>query len=503
MPPPRKKIEIHHRVAKGIFHVHSMLRVREILDALKGTGRRPFSKILPPPPPMPADPTGRFPHALLSVLPPDDKHAIVGRVTESLVLGSDPLTNDSLFQALEALDTQLSAEAKAKVGKSKTTQDYLHKIQATRIQLQEALQHITGEPNPIIAQEQVLQHECVQGHPDGICGPVVMEVKTTSKLEEDLTYFLLQLFSYVALGKATHAVLVLPLQQTILTFSVKRWLIRTKFRSMLITAAQQIIQSRQDVDATGLMKGQLLMQQYGVGTHTSKNKMLLDTVTKLTPGIPYQIFLGGNQTSRLSVQEADLVAAAKYVEQNNIILFVHSPYLLNLSATTDDKWQVHYVKKLLATSATLKARGVVVHVGKHTTKSYEEGIHIMRQQIEEMMEAATEDCPFLLETPAGQGTETLKDQEEFLNFVESFQTPKVRACVDTCHVFANGQDPYAYVQEAEERGLLRLVHFNDSQECCGSCKDRHAYIGTGKIGLPTLTKIAQYCQERAVPMLFE
>jgi deoxyribonuclease-4 len=480
-----------------------MLRVREVLDALKGTGRRPLAKFLPPLPAMPSDLSGRFPHALLSVLPVDDKYSIIGLLTESLVLGYDPLTNDSLFQALQAIGIELDATARAKVEKSKTTKDYLKKIEVTRMNLEVALQRITGEATPIILQQQVLQYECVQGHPDGVCGPVVIEVKTTSKLEEELTYFLLQLFSYVAISKATHAILVLPLQQTILTFSAKSWVVRIKFRTMLVDFAKQLIQSRLNMDVFGLLEGYLLMQQYGVGTHISKNKLLLDTVMKLKPGIPYQIFLGGNQTSRLSLQESDLFAAANYIQQNNIILFVHSPYLLNLSATTEDKWQVHYIKRLLNASAKLKARGVVVHVGKHTTRTYEQGVAIMKEQIEEIMDAATEDCPFLLETPAGQGTETLKDQTEFLDFVESFNSPKVRACVDTCHVYANGQDPYGYVEEAKKRGLLRLVHFNDSQECCGSCKDRHAQIGTGKIGLETLQRIAEYCQQESVPMLFE
>jgi deoxyribonuclease-4 len=480
-----------------------MLRVRQILDGLKGTGRRPFAKYLPPLPPMPEDTTGRFPHALLSVLPPDDKHALVGRVTESLVLGNIPLTTDSIFQVLQTHGVDLDATSKAKVIKSKTTQDYLNKVLTTQQRLQADLQRITNDPSPVILEEQVVQHACVQGHPDGICGSIVIEVKTTSKLEEDLTYFLLQLFSYVSLSKVTHAILVLPLQQTILTFSAKRWLIRAKFRTMLVTAAEQMLESYEQVDTHAILQGQQLMNTYGVGTHISKNKLLLDTVTKLTPGIPYQIFLGGNQTSRLSLQEDDLLAAADYVERNNIILFVHSPYLLNLSATTEDKWQVHYIKRLLKSSAKLGARGVVVHVGKHTSKTYEEGITIMKEQIEEIMEAATDDCPFLLETPAGQGTETLKTQQEFLDFVESFDTPKVQACVDTCHVYANGQDPYGYVQEANRRGLLRLVHFNDSQECCGSCKDRHAQIGAGKIGLKTLEQIAKYCQEQKIPMLFE
>jgi endonuclease IV len=51
--------------------------------------------------------------------------------------------------------------------------------------------------------------------------------------------------------------------------------------------------------------------------------------------------------------------------------------------------------------------------------------------------------------------------------------------------------------------LLKLVHFNDSSTPCGSCLDRHAFIGTGKIGYAALEEIADYCMDRGIPMLVE
>ena len=65
--------------------------------------------------------------------------------------------------------------------------------------------------------------------------------------------------------------------------------------------------------------------------------------------------------------------------------------------------------------------------------------------------------------------------------------PRLRMCLDTCHVYACGHDPVTYMETVSETpDLLRLVHFNDSMEACGACKDRHAFIGTGKIGIDVL-----------------
>ena len=77
--------------------------------------------------------------------------------------------------------------------------------------------------------------------------------------------------------------------------------------------------------------------------------------------------------------------------------------------------------------------------------------------------------------------------------------------MDTCHVFATGQNPLDYIKKivSTDLTLLKLVHFNDSSTPCGSCVDRHAFIGTGKIGYAALKEIADYCMDHSIPMLVE
>lgn len=480
------------------------IRVREILDGLKGTGRRPLLKYIPKVN-LPSETKGLFPNAILSILPYDQKYSLVGLITETLVLSSEPITNDSPIEELSKLGVTLDETVKAKIKKSKTTTDYIKKIEKTREVLKEKLAEFNGSGPYEILLNQELAYDCVEGHPDGICGKTVMEVKTTSKLDDQIDYFMLQLCAYVALGDGyySQAILVLPLQQTVIAIDARMWPKRKYFRGLLVSKAKNLIAAKPTIDLTSMMTASYIVEHYRIGNHTKKAPTLLETVKSLPSNIPYQIFLGGNQNTRLTVKDADLAAAAEYLEENNIILYIHSPYLINLSGTSSDNWQENYLQRLLQYGAALGAKGVVVHTGKHTSDKYDVGVEKMRTMINGILEYGSPGCPLLLETPAGQGTETLQDQDEFLEFVESFKSQNIAACVDTCHVFANGHEPIDYVKAAYDKNLLRLVHFNDSQDCCGSCKDRHAMVGMGQIGIDKMSAIAEFCGENGIDMLIE
>jgi deoxyribonuclease-4 len=312
------------------------------------------------------------------------------------------------------------------------------------------------------------------------------------------------------------ALLVLPLQQMVLRFDLSAWEGRLAFRDRLVQKGGKLLEAAVEAKAEAQGNAEAptanllayvaashFAQRYGIGQHISKGPSLLATVQHIPPGIPHQIFLAGSRGTRLSLKDEDVAACAQHISNNGIQLFIHSPYIINLSATATDGWNVKHLGAILRLGAAMGVKGVVVHTGKHTSDTYEAGVEKMRQAMGAALEYATPECPLLLETPAGQGTETLQKEAEFLDFVESFHSAALAVCVDTCHVFANGHDPAKYTRAAHDRGLLRLVHFNDSKDCCGSCKDRHEMIGAGKIGLDKLREIAEFCQARAVPMVIE
>ena len=151
------------------------------------------------------------------------------------------------------------------------------------------------------------------------------------------------------------------------------------------------------------------------------------------------------------------------------------------------------------------ASGVVVHVGKSATTGADAGLANQRRNLQLAASYATAECPLLLETPAGQGTETLRSWEEFFGLLLEINDPRLRACVDTCHVFACGHDPVVYVQRAlaECPGMVKLIHYNDSEGVRGSCVDRHALVGGGHIGMKPMGAIAEAAWAANVPCVIE
>ena len=256
-------------------------------------------------------------------------------------------------------------------------------------------------------------------------------------------------------------------------------------------------------------QGLLLQESHKIGNHVGKLKTVTATLASLQQvnARPYQMFLSGPLSTKISIKDEELAAANAAQQSSQVRMYVHSPYIINLCQEpgTKEDYGVVCLMKNLQYANTIGLKGVVVHVGKSTKTPLALAIDYMRANLTAALAAATESCPILLETPAGQGTETLTKLNDFVSFVQSFNTPKLRICVDTCHVFATGQNPLEYIQKvyALDPTLLKLVHFNDSETPCGSCVDRHAYIGMGKLGYIALKEIADYCRDRGVPMVVE
>jgi deoxyribonuclease IV len=474
-----------------------ILRVREILRCLDTPTKAQLKKMLPKDATMPDVETEKYPSALLKLFPKENAYSLLGIVTEHLLrLESDELSLKSLLEILgdiypEATDDQLNS-----VCKSKTTAAFLNTVKQTRI----ALEAVAHEP---LQYDQVLQYQNVQGHPDGLTADQIFEVKLTGLLKKCWTDFLFQTFAYVALyPEAKHIYLVLPLQQTVWHYSINGWKGHTAFRDLLCRTGKKL----QEHAMADMLIGSMLRETYLIGHHAPKFKTLTDTVRNLPDyRKPYQIFLGAPQMTKLQIADGELAAAAGFITDNRISLYVHSQYIINLCSLVDgDDWNTNLLIKNLQYAAAIGCKGVVVHVGKSTDKPLPLALKNMKKNIRRALQFATESCPLLLETPAGQGTETLKAQEEFIDFVSEFDTPRLRVCLDTCHVFACGHKPVDYIRKVcEKPEMLKLIHYNDSATPCGSCVDRHAYMGSGHIGMDGMKEIAELCGSKGLPMVIE
>lgn len=475
------------------------LRVRQILSHMHTPEKMALKKLLPKGLKMPEAETARYPSALLGVLPSDDAYARLGCIAEELLrLPVASLNMDALQTAMRDYWTEEDSEflsAVATVQKSKTTDPFLELLRQTRAKVDA----VVREP---LQYDQVLKHGMVQGHPDALNITQVFEVKLTGLLKKGWTDFLLQTFAYAALQPSVRDVyIVLPLQQTVWRHCLDGWMGRKAYREMLNTVGKRIADSA----VADVAVGQLLREMYFIGFHAPKQKTLYDTIQSFPDyNKPYQIFLGGPQNSQLRIEDGELAAAGTLVAEKGVNLYVHSQYIINLCTAGLDGWNVTLLKKNLQYAAAIGCKGVVVHVGKSTTVAVPEALESMRKNIVACLEDATEECPLLLETPAGQGTETLTGVDDFLGFVTGIGDPRLRVCLDTCHVFACGHKPMDYLGKFEEYpGLLKLVHYNDSAAPCGSCVDRHAFMGTGHIGMEGMKQIAELCHAKQVPMVIE
>jgi deoxyribonuclease-4 len=466
-----------------------MLRVRTILDSLDAAARKKFTKLLPDLKPTPElyQPV-KYPQALLSALPKENSYMMLGVITENMMrYAADDITLNRLFSDLDAIYV-IPDPKKAAIRRSITTAPYLAHLVSTRLKLD------TLTKGPMMY-DTVVQFGRVEGHPDGQTATQLFEIKMTAQVEKNWKDYLFQAFSYAALtASATELYLVFPLQEQIVSFPLDTWsdAQRTAWRDLLVSYSETCLGKM-----VSQKKGMLIQQTYHIGTHVGKLPSLVDTLNGLTNSLPFQIFLGSPTSRSLHISDAELAEASSMMKDRRI--YVHTPYIINLSTAGVDPLFIKNIQYSVASGC----KGVVIHVGKSTSQDPKKALEVMRDHLLAAIPTATNECPILLETPAGQGTELLTGKDDFLAFVESFHDPRLKICVDTCHVFTCGHNPLDYLHDAYQTGLLHLVHFNDSATPCGACVDRHAFIGTGHIGVDMMEKMAQFCKGYNIPMVIE
>jgi deoxyribonuclease-4 len=248
----------------------------------------------------------------------------------------------------------------------------------------------------------------------------------------------------------------------------------------------------------------IMKDEFDIGAHINKGPKLSVTLESLTSRKPYQIFLTA-RSANFNIKEEEILKCAKIVERRNLRIYVHTPYCLNIS--NDDEYIVESLKKHLLVCSRMGFKGCVVHVGKSVKRTKEDALNNMRNTILSAITVATVDCPLLLETPAGQGTELLKIREEFTDFVLSIGDDRLCICVDTCHIFSLGYMPMDYINYIVNNEnllkYLKLFHYNDSETACNSHVDRHAYMFYGKIPMEQLVSVAFIGQNYNIPMVIE
>lgn len=177
---------------------------------------------------------------------------------------------------------------------------------------------------------------------------------------------------------------------------------------------------------------------------------------------------------------------------------VHCSYLLNCGSVDDDLWVKSWqgLQLEIERADQLGIPFITFHPGSPKEKGAEWGCKRVGEAVTKALEATKGTHPMvLLETNAGQGAAVGRTFNELAAMRDAVPAPlrkRVGVCFDTCHVFVSGyalheEDGYKDTFDTFENevGLehLKCFHLNDSLADLDSKKDRHAKIGTGKLGL--------------------
>ncbi|KAF2147228.1 uncharacterized protein K452DRAFT_261560 [Aplosporella prunicola CBS 121167] len=205
----------------------------------------------------------------------------------------------------------------------------------------------------------------------------------------------------------------------------------------------------------------------------------------------------------------------KYDNAHHVV--PHGSYLVNLCHTDATRTKQAYDSFLddLSRCRELGIKLYNFHPGNCASSSREEALQHLATQLNRAHEdPLSGDVITLLETMAVTGGNTIGGTFEELKAVIDLVEHKDRVgvCLDTCHVFAAGYDlrtPDSFKATLDKFddtiGLrfLKALHINDSKAPLNSCRDLHANIGTGCLGLRAFHNIMNEPRLHGLPMVLE
>ena len=291
--------------------------------------------------------------------------------------------------------------------------------------------------------------------------------------------------------------ILLPCQNTYEVYNIKTW--NTTRYIDLIDAESKLLLDARKIKESELSNYHKIRPK--IGTHVSRSPQLACTVCDFK-NIPIQIFLGSGQKSTHSFTKSDIEVSCTYCTTNNVSLYVHSPYVINLCR---ENYMNEDMKKQFTTAKSLGSKGIVFHIGVDKNNNRQKAIGIMMDNLIDICEEASENCRFILETSSGGSVlDDPKDLVQFYKDIPEKTRQKVGLCIDTCHVFAAGYDIVETLEYMlAEDVYISLAHFNDSIGHYNSKKDRHAKFSHGLIPLQKLCKFAEICDKNSIHMVRE
>lgn len=256
-----------------------------------------------------------------------------------------------------------------------------------------------------------------------------------------------------------------------------------------------------------------------LGSHVSLSgkDMLLGSVKEAASygANVFMVYTGAPQnTRRKDIETFQIEEAYTLMRQVGIEFFtVHAPYIVNLANATKEGYQefaVEFLKSEVQRAQAMHAHQITLHPGSHVGIGEAAGIQQIITSLNQVIDP-NQTVQISLETMAGKGTELGRSFEQLAEIIAGVtHSDKLSVTFDTCHVYDSGYDIVKDFDEVLNQfdkviGLNRLgvMHINDSKFGLDSHKDRHANIGTGRIGFETLHQIVHHPQLTHLPKILE
>ncbi|MHB8772933.1 MAG: deoxyribonuclease IV [Syntrophales bacterium] len=196
-------------------------------------------------------------------------------------------------------------------------------------------------------------------------------------------------------------------------------------------------------------------------------------------------------------------------------ILAHDSYLINLGHPEKEglaKSRAAFVEEM----RRCQELGVTLynfHPGSHLRTLAEDACLARIAESVDIALAETEGVIAVIENTAGQGSNLGFRFEQLARLIERIRhADRVGVCLDTAHTFAAGYDlrtaeAFSATLAEFERivgfGYLRAMHLNDSKAEFAGHVDRHAPIGTGKIGLDAFRLIMNDAGFAGIPLILE
>ncbi len=132
------------------------------------------------------------------------------------------------------------------------------------------------------------------------------------------------------------------------------------------------------------------------------------------------------------------------------------------------------------------------------------------KNIREIIQATPNNSFFIIENAGNK--KIGQALEEISQIVKEINNPRLRLCLDTCHLFSagyqfnNNKELDIFLEKLKQLDLLdklELWHLNDSRDPFNSSRDRHENIGQGTIGLKEFKTLLNHKKTKNYPFIIE